>query len=216
VKNWVRPLGLGALGLPCQLAGTGMAFPWDVIRAADLADGWIVEDLKLGLDLAAAGHAPLFCPSALITSRFAASAKGAGIQRKRWEHGHILTIVKVAPRLLILAVAKRRWGLLALTLDLLVPPLSLLAILAVGILAVASSAALIGVSPTASAISATSLLAFTAAAVLAWIKYGRDVLPLEAIVSIAPYILGKLSLYRQVASSKTDARWIRTDRTKSE
>jgi cellulose synthase/poly-beta-1,6-N-acetylglucosamine synthase-like glycosyltransferase len=84
VKNWVRPLGLAALGLPCQLAGTGMAFPWDVIRGADLANGWIVEDLKLGLDLALAGHAPLFCPSAVITSRFAASVKGAGIQRKRW------------------------------------------------------------------------------------------------------------------------------------
>jgi hypothetical protein len=158
----------------------------------------------------------LFCPSAVITSQFAASVKGAGTQRKRWEHGHIDTIIKLAPRLLITAIAGRRWGLLALTLDLLVPPLSLLAILAVGILAVASSAALIGVSPAASAISATSLLAFTAAAVLAWINYGRDVVPLEAIFSIAPYILGKLSLYREVASGKTDTRWIRTDRTKSE
>src|SRR5262245_56051654 len=71
VKNWLRPLGLGALGLPCQLAGTGMAFPWDAICPADLASGWIVEDLKLGLDLALAGHPPLFCPSARVTSRFA-------------------------------------------------------------------------------------------------------------------------------------------------
>ena len=31
VKNWVRPLGLSALGLPCQLLGTGMAIPWNVI-----------------------------------------------------------------------------------------------------------------------------------------------------------------------------------------
>ena len=41
VKNWVRPLGLGGLGLPCQMVGTGMAFPWSVIRTADLASGWI-------------------------------------------------------------------------------------------------------------------------------------------------------------------------------
>src|SRR5262249_14162789 len=33
VKNWLRPLGLSALKLPCQLMGTGMAFPWDVIRS---------------------------------------------------------------------------------------------------------------------------------------------------------------------------------------
>ena len=42
VKNFVRPAGLLALGLPCQLMGTGMAFPWDVIRSADLASGEIV------------------------------------------------------------------------------------------------------------------------------------------------------------------------------
>ena len=79
VKNWVRPLGLDGLDLPCPLMGAGMAFPWDVIRETNLASGWIVEDLKLGLDLAAAGHPPLFCPSALIVSRFASSARGAEI-----------------------------------------------------------------------------------------------------------------------------------------
>jgi hypothetical protein len=115
-----------------------------------------------------------------------------------------------------MAVARRRWELLALTLDLLVPPLSLLAVLGVGILAVSASAALIGSSFAALAMSAASLLAFIAAAVLAWINYGRDVVPLGAIFSIAPYILGKLGLYRQIASGKTDAQWIRTDRTKSE
>jgi hypothetical protein len=45
VKNWLRPLGLRALGLPCQLMGTGMAFPWEVIRRADLASASLVEDL---------------------------------------------------------------------------------------------------------------------------------------------------------------------------
>ena len=68
VKNWVRPLGLGSVGLPCQLVGTGMAFPWHLIRSVDVASGWLVEDLKLGLDLAATGHPPIFCPSARVTS----------------------------------------------------------------------------------------------------------------------------------------------------
>jgi cellulose synthase/poly-beta-1,6-N-acetylglucosamine synthase-like glycosyltransferase len=213
VKNWVRPLGLRALGLPCQLVGTGMAFPWDVIRAADLANGYIVEDLKLGLDLALAGHASLFCPSAVVTSQFASSVKGAGIQRKRWEQGHIDTILKAAPRLLLMAIARRRWGLVALTLDLVVPPLSLLGMLVGGMLAVT---ALFGFPSAALAVSTASFLAFIAAAFLAWMKCGRDVLPPGAIFLIAPYILGKLGLYRQIASGKTDAQWIRTDRTKSE
>ena len=74
VKNWLRPLGLKALGLPCQLMGTGMAFPWDAIRRVDLASNWHVEDLKLGIDLASQGRLPLFCPTARVTSQFGASA----------------------------------------------------------------------------------------------------------------------------------------------
>lgn len=100
VKNWVRPLGLMALKLPCQLMGTGMAFPWDVVRTADLASGKLAEDLKLGLDLALSGSAPLFCPSAVVTSIFPVSVKGTESQRERWEYGHISLILTSAPRLL--------------------------------------------------------------------------------------------------------------------
>ena len=38
VKNWVRPLGLRALNLPCQLMGTGMAFPWECISVSQFGD----------------------------------------------------------------------------------------------------------------------------------------------------------------------------------
>src|ERR1700722_459165 len=107
VKNWLRPLGLWALGLPCQLMGTGMAFPWEAIRSVDLANGWLVEDLKLGLDLTSQGHPPLFCPSALVSSQFGSSAKAAQTQRERWERGHIGMILTAAPRLFYRAVAFR-------------------------------------------------------------------------------------------------------------
>src|SRR5204863_2660341 len=42
VRNKVRPLGYHRLGLPCQLMGTGMAFPWSVISDAALATADIV------------------------------------------------------------------------------------------------------------------------------------------------------------------------------
>ena len=216
VRNWLRPLGLRALGLPCQLMGTGMAFPWHVIRAANLAHGWIVEDLKLGLDLALEGHAPLFCPTAIVTSQFAPSPKGAGVQRKRWEQGHIDTIVKFAPRLLCTGIASRRWDLVALTLDLMVPPLSLLGILVGGTFAVGASAALFGFSSAglSMSISSASVLGYFVAASLAWMKCGRDVLPASSVILIAPYVLKKVDLYYQIASRRTDKQWNRTDRTK--
>jgi len=215
VKNWARPLGLAALNLPCQLAGTGMAFPWHVIRAADLATGWIVEDPKLGLDLAAAGHPPLFCPSARVTSQFAASARGADTQRGRWEQGHIITILKTAPRLLYLAISRGNLDLLALTLDLIVPPLSLLAVLLVLMFVISGVVAALGLSSTALIITTICLVAFATAIVFAWSKYGRDVLPPRAILSIPFYILRKLGLYRQILFGRMTALWIRTDRTKS-
>ena len=45
IKNELRPRGLAALGLPCQLMGSGMAFPRNVIAAVDLATGHLAEDL---------------------------------------------------------------------------------------------------------------------------------------------------------------------------
>jgi cellulose synthase/poly-beta-1,6-N-acetylglucosamine synthase-like glycosyltransferase len=215
VKNWLRPLGLRAMGLPCQLMGTGMALPWDLIRSTNLAEESIVEDLKLGLDLTLAGHPPLFCPSARVTSAFPSSAAGAESQRRRWEQGHINLILKVVPRFLYLGIARRNWALLALTLDLAVPPLSLLAMLTVAMFAVTAVTAFLGFPAAAMAVSTATSLAFLSAVFLAWLNCGRDVLPPRAIWSIAPYVLGKLPLYRRILSNKTETRWIRTDRTKS-
>ena len=55
VKNQVRSLGYFRLGLPCQLTGTGMAFPYHLIVDADLANADLVEDMKLGINMARKG-----------------------------------------------------------------------------------------------------------------------------------------------------------------
>jgi cellulose synthase/poly-beta-1,6-N-acetylglucosamine synthase-like glycosyltransferase len=214
VKNWLRPLGLRALKLPCQLMGTGMAFPWDVIRSADLGNSQIVEDLKLGLDLTLAGHPPIFCPSARVTSEFASSAKGAETQRKRWEKGHLDMIFKTAPRLFAIAFIRRDWDLLAVTLDLAVPPLSLLGILVLGIFGASLLYTIIGYSSVALVISTASLLAFAIATLVAWLKCGRDVVPPSALLLIPSYAFRKIKLYRRFVFGKIDSEWDRTDRNK--
>jgi cellulose synthase/poly-beta-1,6-N-acetylglucosamine synthase-like glycosyltransferase len=215
VKNWVRPRGLSALGLPCQLVGTGMAFPWDVIRSINVASGYIVEDLKIGLDLALAGRPPLFCPSALVTSRFPLSAQGARTQRQRWEHGHIGMILTAAVPFMWTALVRGNFNLLALTLDLIVPPVSLLVIFLVG-MTVLSFGLSFHFSSAALAVSISNLLAFAGAVVLAWAKYGRDILPPRSIGAIGSYVLGKLPLYRRALTGNTVDQWVRTDREKSE
>jgi len=214
VKNWLRPLGLRTVNFPCQLMGTGMAFPWRVIRSANVASAHIVEDLKLGLDLTLAGHPPVFCPTARVTSEFASSAKGAGSQRRRWEQGHLDLIFRAAPRLLVNAIARRDPDLFVVTLDMAVPPLSLLAMLVLGVLGLSLLGAGFGASEIALIISSINLSAFTIATVLAWFKCGRDVVPLSALLLIPSYVLRKINLYFQLVFGKLDSGWTRTDRSK--
>jgi cellulose synthase/poly-beta-1,6-N-acetylglucosamine synthase-like glycosyltransferase len=214
LKNWVRPLGLRYFGCPVQLMGTGMMFPWDLISAAPLASGSLVEDLKLGLDLAAAGKAPYFLPFAKVTSDFPVSAKGTDSQRQRWVRGHIGMILKSVPQLLSRAFASRNVDLLVLTLDLLVPPLSLLGLLIVGLFGLTSLAALLGLSSIALVISAANLLVFTLAVLLAWLKFGRDIVPARISLSIGSLAVQKLGLYGLLLMGRTAAQWVRTDRAK--
>jgi cellulose synthase/poly-beta-1,6-N-acetylglucosamine synthase-like glycosyltransferase len=215
VKNWVRPLGLRALGLPCQLMGTGMAVPWELIQSVDLASGLIVEDLKLGLDLALAGSPPVFCPSARVTSDFPSSVEGVQSQRRRWEQGHIAMILTAVPRLIFVAVGRLDFDLLALALDVAVPPLSLLGILVMGMSVVAGLATLLGFSSAAMFVSTASLVGFILGVFLSWLKWGRNILPHGAILLIASYVVRKIPLYYRVLCRKSGAQWIRTDRSKN-
>src|SRR5216683_1691164 len=192
VKNWVRPLGLGALGLPCQLMGSGMAFPWALIRWAELSSGVIVEDLKLGLELASAGHPPVFCPSAIVTSTFPTSAHGARMQRHRWEQGHVGLILTKAPPLLYAAMSQRSLSTLALALDLIVLPISLLGLCLFASLAASSVlAVMVGVT-TAFAISTSCVAIFMFAIAMAWFAYGRVILPPKSFALIPAYVATKI------------------------
>jgi cellulose synthase/poly-beta-1,6-N-acetylglucosamine synthase-like glycosyltransferase len=214
VKNWQRPLGLFVLNLPCQLMGSGMAFPWEVIRTAELASGQIVEDLTLGLDLTLAGHPPLFCPTARVESRFPSSERGARSQRRRWEHGHLDTILRNAPKLLARACMKRDLDLLAVALDLSVPPVSLLGMLVLAALGLSLLPTLLGGSSIGFCLSLANLLAFIAAIGIAWLKCGMDLVPPRSLLLIPFYATRKLRLYAQFALGRADSQWTRTDRTK--
>ena len=211
VKNEVRPLGLHRLGLPCQLMGTGMAFAWSHIVSAHLATAHIVEDLKLGIDLARAGTPPLFCPEALVTSRFPASTEGLESQRARWEHGYLSVIQSDAPRLLWAAFTGRNIDLLAMAVDLSVPPLALLMLLVSAIwflsflLFIFSKALIpIGIATIAAALLVVSIL-------LSWSFYGRGIISLGGLALAALYALRKIPMYAKFLVSR-QINWVRSKR----
>src|SRR6202008_3382662 len=114
---------------PCQLMGSGMAFPRALGERARWATASIVEDMQMGLVLAAEGHAPLFCEAARVHSFFPESQAAAMQQRTRWEHGHLGMTLQQMPRLLAQSLRRADWRLLGLALDLTVPPFALLVML---------------------------------------------------------------------------------------
>jgi cellulose synthase/poly-beta-1,6-N-acetylglucosamine synthase-like glycosyltransferase len=211
LRNQVRPLGLWRLGLPCQLMGTGMAFPWECLRTSALATGHIVEDLKLGIDLARAGHAPLFCPEALVTSRFPDSAAGLQSQRTRWEHGHLGVIFREAPRLFLQALLRRRPALLALALDLSVPPLALLALqlLLVWVATLALYALTEATAPLW--LASLGVVLFGLAVITAWGRFARHVVSLASLALVPVYVLWKIPLYAKFLVSR-QIDWVRSRR----
>ena len=199
VKNHARPLGTHRLGLPCQLMGTGMALPWALIRNAPLATGHLVEDMRLGLDLAAAGAAPLFCPEAQVSSTFPIDEAGIADQRARWEGGHLSVILGEAPRALWHALRQRRFAVVAMVLDLSVPPLTMLAmLLCAQVLVDAFATAVLGAHAGPFAIALASLALFVAAVMLAWGAFGRSVVSATDLAGVLRYAGAKLPLYARL------------------
>lgn len=211
VKNQVRPLGLKRLGLPCQLMGTGMAFPWALLNQADLAHGNMVEDMKLGIDLALQGFAPAFCPYTLVTSEFPTSEQVSTKQRTRWEHGHMATIFTETPGLLKAAIQRRDSQLLAMALDLSVPPLSVLGLALLAMFGMASIMAIGTGSATSFYLMAGLNSIFAVAALTAWYRFGRKVLAFKTLCAVPFYMLRKIPLYLAFVFKRQQG-WVKTER----
>jgi cellulose synthase/poly-beta-1,6-N-acetylglucosamine synthase-like glycosyltransferase len=212
VKNLVRPSGLARLGLPVPLTGTGMAFPRAALAKVSLGSGNIVEDMQLGLDLARAGEAPRLCADARMTGRFPRDGSTALGQRRRWEHGHLRTIIGQAPPLLWHGLTRARLGTIAMALDLLVPPLSLLLVLL--ILASAAAALIALLTPVTWApaiVLAAGTLAVFGCVFLAWLKFGRATLPASSFLAALSYVAWKLPMYCMFFI-RPEKRWVRTPR----
>ncbi|SHL55554.1 Glycosyltransferase, catalytic subunit of cellulose synthase and poly-beta-1,6-N-acetylglucosamine synthase [Bradyrhizobium lablabi] len=213
LRNLVRPLGLARLGLPAQLMGTGMIFPWRLIRGATLRHGNLVEDLQLGLDLAEIGCAPLFYPCVVGTSEFPHTKAGTESQRQRWIQGHVRMIVRDLPRRFARAVQEHNWDLLVLILDVAVPPFSMLASIAMVMLIAAVALFLLVGIASPMVVAGINFGALLGAVLLAWTKFGRELISIRDLAAIWRSLLNRLSFYARVYFGSRASSWVRTDRS---
>ncbi len=211
VKNLVRFEGLKRLGLPCLLTGTGMAFPWKVIRSVDLASGHITEDMKLGMDLTLAGYGPVFCSQAIVKGYLPSDNETATKQRTRWEHGHLQTLLTYVPQMLLKAFQRKRLRLFLSALDLSVPPLSLLVVMWSTLLGISLLVGILGISWIPAMILTVAGCCLLLAISIAWVKFGRADIPLHKLLIIPIYVLWKIPIYLKFLV-KPQKVWERTKR----
>lgn len=211
-RNHVRPAGLRRLGLPCMLMGTGMALPWELISRATLATGNIVEDMQLGIDLAAQGHPAEFCPEAKVTGRLPKQDSAAVSQRTRWEHGHLRTLLTTAPGLIVRAMRRGQWRLAGLGLELAVPPLSLLVAMLLGLSVITALAGgFFGASWIPLGITVTSVAMVAICVLIGWAGFARHTLQLRTLLAAPLYLLWKAPVYIAFLL-RPKRQWVRTER----
>lgn len=211
VKNKVRLLGLNRLGWHCLLTGSGMAFPWSLIKEVSLAGSKTTDDTQLTVDLALAGSTPVFCEEALVIGRLM-KGKDAQSQRSRWEHGQLEMILVEVPRLLKSFLTTGNLAALGLALDISVPPLSLLVMLWT------TSAILVWLVVIWGGASLTPAILISVAGgflllgvLMAWGRFGRSDLPFKSLIAIPFYIFSKIPIYLKFLI-QPQSRWLKTER----
>ncbi|MBX2808508.1 MAG: glycosyltransferase family 2 protein [Cellvibrionaceae bacterium] len=210
IKNKLRPLGLRTLGGPCQLMGTGMAFPTPLIYNTDLASGCIVEDMKLGLDLALAGQAPQFTMAAGVISYFPSSTEVSDGQKSRWVQGHMQMIARYTPALLAKFLKTGDMQRLLMALDLLIPPLVLFLVSSVLVFLFSAVVAL-WLGGGAVYFSALAVVFLMVGVYCSWLFEGRNILSGAELLSGFVQLVKKLSVYVQVFTNRR-REWNKTSR----
>ena len=160
----------------------------------------------MGIDLTLAGHPPILCPAARVTGIPPIGASATAQQRTRWEHGHLNAIVTQFPRLLVKGLLDGNVTTLAVALEISVPPTSFL----VGSWFILSLAAL-GLAGWLHQLAPAFVVAagwvmLGAGVLLAWARFGHDLISFSTMLSIPFYVLRKLSSLSRLSSKATNIR----------
>jgi cellulose synthase/poly-beta-1,6-N-acetylglucosamine synthase-like glycosyltransferase len=207
----VRSRGRERLGVSCGLRGNGMCFSARVLREVPHEAYSIVEDVEYGIRLAEAGHRVVYADEAHVYGEMVSGAKAARSQRSRWEGGRAALSKKYARRLLSQGLRGNR-VLLDLAADVLVPPLSKIAVATVAGAFVAFTAAFVfggfGVSRVVFGASFAMLVAYVGRG---WAVSGTGVRGLIDLALAPVYVIWKMTVSHRAATAP-QAEWIRTRR----
>jgi cellulose synthase/poly-beta-1,6-N-acetylglucosamine synthase-like glycosyltransferase len=206
--NHLRPLGRSALGWSCGLKGTGMCFSRAVVKQFSWTSFSLTEDIEHHVALLQAGLRIAYAPAAIVWSAMPTSLKQAQSQQMRWERGRLALVRRHVPHLMWQALTARNAAFFDAAMEILVPPLSVLAGLIIG----CCIAAVLGGAPLEMGLG-LGLLIGLSAYVLIGLRLARLSRAAYYSLLFAPaYIVWKLWIYFVALVSAGDRRWVRTSR----
>jgi len=201
--NVLRPRGRELLGLSAGIMGNGFGLTRRLLEAVPYTANSITEDLEYHLKLLEGGRRVRFVREASVLADFPVSREGAETQRDRWEGGRFLLQRRFFPRLLR-SVLSGRLRMLEPLMELMSLPLSYETLLLLS-LAIAPAQpfgwyGVVGIGVVFLQVVASIAL------------YG-DADDYKALASIPAYLAWKaMRLPHILATSRKDAKWIRTKR----
>lgn len=209
----VRFSGRAALGLPCHLVGNGMLFSRRLLEAMPWTAFTSTEDLEYSVDLRLAGHRPVYAHDARLRAPVPGRGRAARVQRLRWEGGRFHVVRTRLPVLLREIVLEGRWSLADAAIDLAVPPLGLLAAVALGGTAVSCFLLIAGASPPWVVVPWLAASASIPAFVLGGLaSAGAPAATYRALARAPGYVTSSLlTRFRLLRGLGADT-WVRTER----
>jgi len=133
----VRSRARERMRVSCGIRGNGWALTHELLREMPYSSFSLTEDLEYGIELGMRGIRVAYADEASCDGEMVSGAKQAGSQRRRWEQGRIALLRSRTLPLLRKAVAARSLVSLDLAMDLLVLPLSYVALSAAALTGVA-------------------------------------------------------------------------------
>jgi hypothetical protein len=146
-----------------------------------------------------------------VTSDVGNEGVPSNAQRARWEHGTLAAILQYLPRLILRLLQTRSLQLLAVTLDLSIPPLAFLALVIGVYLASACAFAAMSYGTAPLAIACANCLFLLSGIFLAWWRHGREIIPLRWLAFAPVYALRKVPLYCRFVFDR-QKEWVRGER----
>jgi hypothetical protein len=210
--NRTRPAGRNVLGLSACLVGNGWLLSADLLRRRPWSAFTSTEDREYTIELDAAGEFIAFAGAAAVHAPTAPNSRAAATQQERWEGGWATLVRSRIPRLVRDAVRSGSPRRLVVAFDLAVPPLGLLAAVALAGLVVDGAAAAGGAWSAAFVLPwAVAVLAVPMYVVIGLVAARAPASAYRALIHAPLFVLSKPLSLRRTLRFRSDT-WVRTER----